>query len=242
MSSFLTPPSAPQVHVWQWDLEACDDDIEGYWNTLGAQERERAGKFRFDLHRRRFIAGRGELRRLLGHYLDVSPSDVAIGYGPDGKPYCTSQPRDWMLCFNLSHSENTAALAIANGIEIGIDIERIRVIEDTLPLDVFSSQERADYAATPQAEQQTVFFESWARKEACLKALGTGFILPPTHFEFDVSVHGDTTPRVVGGDVQEAAHWRVRTLSSVAGCAGAVAARRTDLSIVEMGALCLHPG
>jgi len=233
-SLLLTPPAAHEVHVWQWDLEACDDDIGRYWNTLSTQESERAGKFRFDLHRRRFVAGRGELRRLLGAYLGISPSEVAIGYGPDGKPDCTSQPHDWMLCFNLSHSEDTAALAISNGFEIGIDVERIRAIEENLPLEVFSQQERAQYAAVAKAEQQTVFFESWARKEACLKALGTGFILPPTHFEFDLHVHGDTAPRLVGGDAHEAAHWRILALSGVPGCACAVAARRMDWSIVEM--------
>ncbi|MEM5369540.1 4'-phosphopantetheinyl transferase superfamily protein [Paraburkholderia azotifigens] len=233
-SSLLSPPFAQEVHVWQWNLEACDDAIACYWNMLCAQERERAGRFRFDLHRRRFVAGRGELRRVLGRYLGMSPSDVAISYGPRGKPCCTSQPHDWMLCFNLSHSDSTAALAISNGFEIGIDVECIRAIEESLPLEVFSRQERAEYAAVPKAQQQPLFFESWARKEACLKALGTGFMLPPTHFEFDLSVPGDTAPRLVGGDAREAAHWRIRSLSSVTGCAGAVAARRTDWTIVEM--------
>ena len=232
--SLLTPPSAHEVHVWKWDLDDCGGDFDRYWEILSTQERERADKFRFERHRRRFVAGRGELRRLLSRYLGLSPREVALGYGSDGKPFCTIQPPERSICFNLSHSENAAALAISSGFEVGIDVENIRPIEEGMPLEVFSIQERAQFTALPDAERQEVFFESWARKEACLKALGTGFILPPTHFEFDLSIRGDTTPRLVGGEAEEARHWRVCALSSNPTCAGAVAARRTDWSIVEM--------
>jgi 4'-phosphopantetheinyl transferase len=233
-TSPFTLPSAQEVHVWRWDLDAPGRDFEQYWEMLSTQERERANQFRFEKHRRRFVTGRGELRRILGRYLTLSPQAVALGYGPEGKPFCASQPPGWKICFNLSHSENTAALAISSGFEVGIDIERTRPIEECVPLEVFSNKERAQFTALPDGEQNGVFFENWARKEACLKALGTGFILPPIHFEFDLSIRGDTTPRFVGGEAHEAAQWRVRALSCGPACAGAVAARCTDWSIVEM--------
>ena len=232
--SLLAPPSAHEVHVWQWDLDLCDGDFDRYWEMLSTQERERADKFRFERHRRRFVAGRGELRRLLSRYLGLSPKEVALDYGSDGKPFCTIQPPECNICFNLSHSENAAALAISSGFEVGIDVEQVRPIEEGMPLEVFSIQECAQFTALPDGERQEVFFESWARKEACLKALGTGFILPPTHFEFDLSIRGDTMPRFVDGEAEEARHWRICTLSPSPTCAGAVAARRTDWSIVEM--------
>jgi len=233
-SSLLTSPSSQEVHVWQWDLDVCGGDFDRYWEMLSTEERERADRFRFERHRRRFVAGRGELRRLLSRYLGLSPWEVALGYGPEGKPFCTNQPPGWRICFNLSHSENAAALAISSGFEVGIDVEQVRPIEESVPLEVFSTRERAEFTALPDAERQKVFFESWARKEACLKALGTGFTLPPAHFEFDLSIRGDTTPRFVGGEAEEATHWRICALSSGPTCAGAVAARRTDWSIVKM--------
>lgn len=233
-SSLLTPPSEQNVHVWQWDLDVRSGDFSQYWKILSTQERERADKFRFERHRHRYVAGRGELRQILGRYLALAPQAVALNYGLEGKPFCTIQPSDWKLCFNLSHTENRAALAISNGFEIGIDIEQVRPIEENLPTHVFSTRERVQFDALPDTERQSVFFETWARKEAGLKALGTGFILPPDHFEFDLSVHGDTTPRFVGGDAQEATHWRIRALPANPVCAGAVAARRPDWSIVEM--------
>ncbi|RQH04127.1 4'-phosphopantetheinyl transferase family protein [Paraburkholderia dinghuensis] len=233
-SSPLSPPSAQEVHVWQWDLDVRGSDFDGYWEMLSAHERERADKFRFERHRRRYVTGRGELRRILGRYLALPPQALALGVGPEGKPFCTIEPSGWPIRFNLSHCENSAALAIANGFEVGIDIERIRPIEACVPPEIFSAREHAQFTALPDAEQQAVFFETWVRKEACLKALGTGFILPPTHFGFDLSIHGDTTPLLVGGTAQEAAQWRVRELSSGPDCAGAVAARRTGWSIVEM--------
>lgn len=233
-SSLIAPPAAQAVHVWRWNLDVGDAGLNRYWETLSSQERERAGKFRFERHRCRFIAGRGELKRLLGNYLDLAPEAVVIDYGPQGKPFCTRQPASWTLGFNLSHSENTAALAVSNGLETGIDVEHVRPIEESVPVEVFSAREHAQFNALPYAQQQSVFFETWARKEACLKALGTGFILPPDHFEFDLSEHGDATPRYVAGDASEAAHWRVRALPGMPDCAGAVAARHADWSLVLM--------
>jgi len=233
-ASPLLPPSAHDVHVWQWNLDVRDGDFDRYWEMLSIEEHERADKFRFERHRRRFVAGRGELRCILGCYLALSPPAVALGYGPERKPFCTNESPGWKICFNLSHSGNRAALAISNDFEVGIDIEQVRPIEPNLPLEVFSARERAEFTALPAPERQKVFFENWARKEACLKALGTGFVLPPAHFEFELSARGDTTPRFVGGNAQEARHWRVRALSSSPTCAGMVAARRTDWSIVEM--------
>ncbi len=233
-SSPLTPPTMQEVLVWQWDLDACRSDVDRYWEVLSAQEHERAGNFRFELHRCRYVAGRGKLRQILGRYAGLPARAVALEYGPEGKPFCTSQPAGWRICFNLSHSENTAALAISSGFEVGIDVEHNRPIEESMPLEVFSAREREQFDALPAAERQTVFFETWARKEACLKALGTGFILPPEHFEFDLSVHGDTTPRFVGGEAAEASHWCIRALSRSPTCAGAVAARHSDWSIVDM--------
>lgn len=233
-ASPLTPPSVQEVHVWQWDLDVCGSDFDRHWEMLSAQERERAGNFRFERHRSRYVTGRGKLRQILGRYLALPPNAVALEYGPEGKPFCTSQPAGWTICFNLSHSENSAALAISSGFEVGIDVEHIRPIEESMPLQVFSAREREQFDALPAAERQAVFFETWARKEACLKALGTGFILPPEHFEFDLSVHGDTTPRFVGGAAEEASHWRILALSPSPTCAGAVAARQTGWSVIEM--------
>lgn len=230
----IKPPASQHVHVWQWDLDVCSGDFDRYWQTLSAEERERADKFRFEKHRRRYVAGRGELRRILGRYLGLSAEAIALRYGEQGKPFCTAQPREWSICFNLSHSEHAAALAVSNGFEVGIDVELIRTIDENMPTEIFSTGERVQFTALPDAERQTIFFENWARKEACLKALGTGFMLPPDHFEFDLSVRGDTTPRFVGGDAKEAAHWRVRALPSSPIRAGAVAARRMDWSIIEM--------
>jgi 4'-phosphopantetheinyl transferase len=233
-SSLLSRPSEHEVHVWQWNLDAPGSNADRYRGILSTQEHERASRFRFERHRNRFVAGRGELRLLLGRYLGMPPRDVGLDYGSDGKPFCTTQPPEWQLCFNLSHSEDAAALAVSNGFEIGIDIELARPIGEDVPLEVFSNLEREQFVALPDVEQQQVFLESWARKEACLKALGTGFMLPPTHFEFDLCIRGDTTPRFVGGDAQEAAHWQVRAITANAARACAVAARRIGWSIVVM--------
>jgi len=235
IASAITPPLPQHVHVWQWDLDAGEHgDFDRYWEMLSTEERERADRFRFEKHRCRFVAGRGELRRILGGYLAVSPHAVALGYGSEGKPFCTTQPSGWKLFFNLSHSGHAAALAVSNGFDVGIDVELVRTIEENVPLEIFSVRERTQFTALPAAEREAVFFENWARNEACLKALGTGFILPPDHFEFDLSIRGDSAPCCVGGDAKEATRWRVLALPPNPARAAMVAARRTGWSIVEM--------
>jgi 4'-phosphopantetheinyl transferase len=46
-------------------VDACHDDLSG----LSAEEAERAGSFRFERDRRRFVASRRWLRRLLADHL-----------------------------------------------------------------------------------------------------------------------------------------------------------------------------
>ena len=51
---------------------------------LDEDERQRAGRFRFDKHRRRFTVRRSLLRRLVGGYLDRQASSIELIYGERG--------------------------------------------------------------------------------------------------------------------------------------------------------------
>jgi 4'-phosphopantetheinyl transferase len=234
----LTPhsprqPGKQDIHLWQWELDTRLSAPESYWKSLSDDERRRAESYRFEKHRRRFVIARGQLRLILAAYLECTPERIVFEYGPAGKPYSLLQPEQWQLNFNLSHSEGTAALAVSAGFEIGIDVERIRPIEDDiLPL-IFSASERAQFDALSRPQRNTAFFHNWARKEACLKALGTGLQAPPTHFEFDLEDR-DVALLRVAGDPAEAKHWQVRSFAALGHCAGAVAARNIGWSLLPM--------
>lgn len=87
--------------------------------------------------------------------------------------------------FNISHSYDLVTCAISPGIQIGIDIERIRPVNVQNFLKEFSGQELVNIS---QAEDQnTAFFSYWTKKEAILKAEGLGLGTPLNHITFNQS-------------------------------------------------------
>ena len=79
---------------------------------LGLTEEARAERFLHDHSRRRFIAARGALRRLLGSYVGEAPERLSFRYEGHGKPSLEDAGR---LFFNLSHSGELALAALDAG-------------------------------------------------------------------------------------------------------------------------------
>ncbi len=89
------------------ELEVALERRDQCYAWLSDDERERAARFRFDLHRDRFVVCRGNLRELLGERLGVAPAEVEFSYGASGKPETRG------VEFNVSHSESRALIAIS---------------------------------------------------------------------------------------------------------------------------------
>ena len=103
--------SSGEVHVWRASLAQPVEAQERFLRTLDLEERERASRFHFEKHRRRFIVGRGVLRLLLGRYLEIAPEAVRFAYGPYGKPSLGREHGARRLRFNASHSHELAVYA-----------------------------------------------------------------------------------------------------------------------------------
>jgi 4'-phosphopantetheinyl transferase len=163
--------SGCHVHVWHVDLEAVVNRHTELESWLTSDERLRADRFRFARHRRRFVAGRGALRFVLGKHINEHPRAVRITYGPHGRPELDAKTQ---VRFNLAHSGDRAVIAVSEAVPIGIDIEAALPIPDadTLASLVFSADELRQLAAA--ADKSDAFLRGWTRKEAFLKALGTG--------------------------------------------------------------------
>jgi len=147
--------------------------------ALSAEERARAARLHRRSDARSWVAGRVVLRRLLGDELDMAPGVVPLATNTHGRPVLSG---GWGgdLRFNLAHSGEVALYALAIGREVGIDIERVRRDFDVLELArrFFASEETAALAALPAAARPEAFCRCWTRKEAYLKALGTGLSAP----------------------------------------------------------------
>src|SRR5258708_7381983 len=135
---------------------------------LSQDELNRASRFHFEKDRTAFILARGFLRTMLGRYLDGE--EVHFVYGSYGKPALDRAGPS----FNLSHTNGLVMLGLTLENGIGVDVERIRPIEnrDAIAERYFS---RSEYG---QVLSDEAFFQCWTRKEAYIKAVGGGLSIP----------------------------------------------------------------
>lgn len=162
-----------------------DIDAEPLAGLLSADERQRAGRFAFARERRRYIVARTRLRQLLGERLGAAPESLQFVYRLRGKPALERRPGQRDLRFNVSHCGEVAAYAFAEGREVGVDIEEVRALPDAddIAMRFFSRRERAAYLRLPASERAQGFFNCWTRKEAFVKALGSGLSHPLDSFD-----------------------------------------------------------
>jgi 4'-phosphopantetheinyl transferase len=207
------------IRVWTAQLDDLPP-VDATEDILDEQEQQRARRFYDALHRRRFVAGRVQLRSLLAAHLKTEPSQVRFRYGEHGKPELV----DSSLRFNVSHSENTAVFAIGENIPLGVDVEILRPLADAeaLAKRYFSLAEQRDFALCPAEQKSTAFLTLWTRKEAYIKAIGEGLSHPLD--AFDVTVGRDEPARVcaVRNGAWSPADWRLFDLD-IPGAAGTLA-------------------
>lgn len=212
------------MHVWRARLDCPADRLADFEGLLRDDERERARRFRFDVHRNRYLARRGLLRQLLSRCLQIPPADIEFEYAKHGKPFLASRHGS-DISFNLSHSRDLALFVLTRGVEVGIDVEYIQpdFSDLAIPERFFTPREAAMLRAVPEARQPETFFELWVRKEAYVKARRLGLSLPLDSFEVPL---GDGEPvELLHGeqDGGPAARWTMRALRPALGYTGALA-------------------
>lgn len=198
--------------------------MPSYTGLLSEDEWGRANRFMFKRDRDRFIAARGELRRMLGERTDTPPEDIEFRYGAHGKPELQAGLSKDDLRFNVSHSQDVAIFAFAHGRRVGIDIEAIRPMPDAdeVAARCFSPLELETYRALSSSERLTGFFNGWTRKEALVKALGLG--LSYSLKDFDVTLDPAEPARIrrIGELSGEECGWALYATNPVPGFAAAL--------------------
>ncbi len=181
---WLSPPKTlilgeGEVHVWRGIVDIPSSRLQVFWEVLSEDERQRARRLRFPQHQARFVAARGMLRFLLGHYLNIIPGELEFGTGPHGKPFI-GNPAVPPLYFNISHSQKIALFAFSQGSEVGIDVEwsRPRLDHEAIAKRILSSQEQKWLQTLPAGRRKSAFLTCWTRKEAFAKAHGAGLTFP----------------------------------------------------------------
>jgi len=218
-SVWMTAPDSPrlgsgEVHVW---LVATDDPhFERTHALLSRSEQERAAKFKFDVHRKRYVAAHAAVRQILSSYLQVAAATLQFIEGAQGKPQLVPTPDPAGLQFNLSHSHEAALIAVALARHIGVDIEYIKPAFDWEGIveNFFAPGEIARLKNLPTALQGPAFFTCWTRKESFIKAKGGGLSIPLHDFEVAVDPNEPAALLSCASDAREVQHWAMADLDA----------------------------
>ncbi|MFI5986413.1 4'-phosphopantetheinyl transferase family protein [Streptomyces sp. NPDC051555] len=203
-----------------WALDTTLDVVGGHrvaeaLSLLDAAERDQAGRRRQQADRHRYLASHVGLRVLLGGYLGLAPERVSLVRevcpccgGPHGRPAVAGGA----IHFSLSHSGDLAYFAFSR-VPLGVDVEAIpspEAVRDVLH--TLHPDETAELKALPESGRPLALSRIWCRKEAYLKATGTGLALGLV----DPYVGSAPAPAAVAG-------WTLTDLPAPRGYAAALA-------------------
>ncbi|MFW6642006.1 4'-phosphopantetheinyl transferase family protein [Nocardiopsis algeriensis] len=185
--SLSTAPLAPEV----WWAHTSDAH-ERLLRLLDGQERARNDRFLRKPDRDRHLLGRALARLVLAERAGCAPEEVSFSLRcrsceekesagaertdgePHGKPHPEGPARGWE--FSVSHSGEWVVLALAEGVPLGVDVERVSEGRDLEGLASYTlgGPELEAWRALGPDERAGAFFGYWSRKEALLKATGHG--------------------------------------------------------------------
>jgi 4'-phosphopantetheinyl transferase len=201
-----TAPESGVLDVWRMELVVRPGD----WDLIDAEESERARRIIIDSKRDQKASARAHLRRILAKYTGIEPTALRFSYGEHGKPALVGGGD---LRFNLSHSEHIGLLGVSREGLLGVDVEHARpgrAFEDIAER-FFSEPEHADLVGLAPDQRAHAFYRAWTRKEAYLKAHGTGLSFASNRFTITyLSGHGEVVSTQMPAD--DPARWRFHDL------------------------------
>lgn len=156
------------------------NEFEGY---LDETDTAQIQKLKFDYLRNRAVITKGLLRLLIGRYMNLNPGELEFSYNEFGKPFVYKDNNG--IQFNISHSEDMAVFAFTRSTEIGVDIEKVKVIDDMAGVMnlCFTEYEKNWFKTINDDSRVETFYKIWTIKEAFIKAIGRGFSFEPVDIE-----------------------------------------------------------
>jgi 4'-phosphopantetheinyl transferase len=170
------PPalSPGELHLWKIDAGAMGAPLARLWPLLSEGESERAGRFRFDRHRERYVRAHAALRGILSGYVGIEPRAIGLRYSAAGRPYLDGIRPD--LDFNLTTSGDLALVGLSLGQPVGVDCEQVCERRDVVGIAerMFTPEAASSIAAAAGEERLEQFHIAWTALEAEVKVDGRG--------------------------------------------------------------------
>jgi len=173
------------LHLWY----AYPDDLldpqtaEACVALLTPQENERWKRYKFEKNQRESLATRALVRTALSHCRADAPEAWRFRDNEHGKPFLDP---DCGVQFNVSNSVGMVVCLVAEGAEVGVDVESHARSSNIMTVveRVFSEAERAQLDKLDHAAKLDRVLSLWTLKEAYIKARGMGLALPLEEISF----------------------------------------------------------
>lgn len=185
------------VDIWSIKLTDNTYDTAALITLLDQREQKRYQRLHPN-HQHRYLLSHYACRQILSRYCQIAANEILFNLNQHGKPTVTGSD----IQFNLSHSHDLAIVAISASNDIGVDVEYLKPKPHWQKLAKrFFNPDEIDYLNQQAEDRQLMaFFQLWTRKEAFIKALGTGLSTPLHSFN---SSGGDQ----VKLDSDNKSHW-----------------------------------
>lgn len=178
------------ISAWLWLAAAPETPDRAAWARLSKAERSSCARLATPQLQARFVRAHDLLRQKLQLHTGIPAASLTFVRDKNRRPgisypaACEADRKSGALDFNLSYSGSWIACAIAEGGEVGVDIERVneRVNFQRLLKRVATSDEQSWLAQLSPGARRRGFFSIWVLKEAYAKARGEGLGLPFEHF------------------------------------------------------------
>jgi len=219
-----------EVHLWSANLDLAESEVMELEKTLSEDEIARANRFRFAIHRKRFVVARGLLRRLLAGYLETEASWIKFEYSSQGKPRVKAVGKD-RLEFNISHTQDLGLYGFTLNRRLGVDVEYVREFKEveSIAKRFFAPKEYGEIKALKPQQQQEAFFRAWTGKEAYLKATGEGLGGGLDQVEIELNPQQPSRLIRINNSVEAALRWRYFEVIPAPNYVGAVVAESDDM-------------
>ncbi len=217
----FAPPTGTEVCVVLFDATHSADRAAEAAGLLDAAEGHRAARFRFARDHTAYVLAHAFWRTVLGTCLECPGKRVPLGATASGQPRLPGTG----LSSSLSHSDHWVTMAVTRQATVGIDIEPF---PSGVPLDDLVARfctpgETAALATLSSPQLAWAALSLWTRKEALLKAWGTGLRTDPATFSAPT---GSPIASPACGDDAPVCH--VRDLTLPAPLVGALATPRPE--------------
>jgi 4'-phosphopantetheinyl transferase len=227
---------ASRADIWILPTATASADlIAAVRPLLSEDELARAARFHVERHAHNYVLSHALVRTVLSRYAPVAPAAWTFTVNEHGRP-SVGDARFASLRFNLSHTDGCAAVGVASGRDVGIDVEamaRPRVGADVARR-FFAPAEVAALRRVPDPGWHRAFLEIWTLKEAYIKARGVGIGLGLMTF---ACTRGDGGPPslVCGPELgDDGSTWHMEQFTPTPAHVGAIAVRRDAGAAVDV--------